>query len=630
MSFMKKNWPLEKERRQRRNNAQMTGPIKTGLRQKFLSAVLLFILLFSTLLYIFFHFSTKQTLIKEFEKRGFAIATHIAFQSEEPLMRPPLSALAKVISTTLNIEDVHYISLLDKDGLRLIGKEKDYIPQPKPLSAKQLNQAKPFVQTILSTEGTQCDFVVPVFGFGEGKQDLNASSATREKAFEKIRIGTVRLGLSPRSIYDEIRKTNANIIIGVSVCLIVGVLLALYLFRIVVLPIQKLANAMKIVSDGEDDFDQDGLPSGRRFRRFNDLDLHIKTHDEIEQLADEFQAMVAKLENSYSHLEEIIKEKIDIAHEKSRLVEDMEKLNRRNETVIKERTREIVEKNLRLYEISEELQFQKEELISMNEQLEKSSRMKSEFLANMSHELRTPLNSIIGFAEVLRERMFGELNDRQEKYLSNILNSGKHLLNLINNILDISKVEAGKMNLIIEAFPINKVIDEVQSIIRTLAYKKNIRLLMEYHNEIMVEGDPSKFKQILYNLISNAIKFTDEKGTVTLTTQEAKIGTYFEGGPGAIPFVLDADGFTLKVVDTGIGIKPEDQERIFNEFEQLDQTSRRKYEGTGLGLTLTRKLVHLHGGHIWVQSEFGKGTEVWVVLPIKAEKIEIDETEETP
>jgi signal transduction histidine kinase/HAMP domain-containing protein len=405
-------------------------------------------------------------------------------------------------------------------------------------------------------------------------------------------------------------------------------LIVLFLSRVIVDPIQKLARAMKIVSAEHNQFDDRGLPVVQHFRRVDDLNLKVQTNDEIEQLADDFRAMVHKLEDSYVRLEDIVADKSRIAHEKTMLADELQKLNLSLEETVRERTREVVEKNLKLYELSEELQFQKEELVNMNEQLEKTSRMKSSFLANMSHELRTPLNSIIGFAEILKDKMFGDFNERQEKYLTHILTSGRHLLQLINNILDLSKVEAGKMKLILEPFSVNRVIDEVQTIIKTLAYKKNIEMQMALCPEVIMYGDISKFKQILYNLLSNAIKFTPEKGSVTISTKEVSAGMVFDGGPGAKPFVAAVKSLLISVIDTGIGIKEEEQEKIFLEFEQTEQTRARGYEGTGLGLALTRKLVHLHSGQIWVKSQPGEGSEFIFVLPIKGTPREEDVIEE--
>lgn len=390
-----------------------------------------------------------------------------------------------------------------------------------------------------------------------------------------------------------------------------GVGLAWHLSHTTVEPIQRLARAMKLVTEEEDEFDVFGLPTGRRFRRVNDFALQIETGDEIQQLAEEFQAMIKKLEKSYAYLEKLIQDK-------NRLAEDLQEMNRRNEAIIRERTREVVEKNLRLYETTEELQLQKDELIIKTEQLEETSRMKSDFLASMSHELRTPLNSIIGFAEVLKHQMFGELNEKQFRYISHVYDAGKHLLDLINNILDISKVEAGKMELLVEPYSLNRLIDEVHNTIRTLAYKKNIEVTLQLGPDLVMQGDAAKFKQILYNLLSNAIKFTDEKGSIWIRTEEVTPGRSFHGGTGSEAFSVAEPSVLLSFQDTGIGIQKEELNKLFMEFEQTSNSRKRGYEGTGLGLALTRKLVLLHGGHIWLTSQPGKGTKVEVVLPQKA------------
>lgn len=400
-----------------------------------------------------------------------------------------------------------------------------------------------------------------------------------------------------------------------------AVALAWQASRTTIAPLHRLVWAMKMVTEEEDEFDVFGLPTGRRFRRVNDFDLHINTGDEIQQLAEEFQAMIKKLEKSYAHLEKIIQDK-------NHLAENLQEMNLRNEAVIRERTREVVEKNLRLYETTEELQLQKDELIIKTEQLEETSRMKSDFLASMSHELRTPLNSIIGFAEVLKHQMFGELNDKQLRYISHVYDAGRHLLDLINNILDISKVEAGKMELLIEPYSLNRLIDEVHNTIRTLAYKKNIDITLQLGPDVVMQGDAAKFKQILYNLMSNAIKFTDEKGTIWIRTEEIPIGQSFPGGTGSEAFTVETPAVLLSFQDTGVGIKQEELGKLFVEFEQTSSSRRKGYEGTGLGLALTKKLVLLHGGHIWLTSQPGKGTKVEVILPQKAvsEKTEEENT----
>ncbi|HYU35259.1 MAG TPA: PAS domain S-box protein [Thermoanaerobaculia bacterium] len=232
--------------------------------------------------------------------------------------------------------------------------------------------------------------------------------------------------------------------------------------------------------------------------------------------------------------------------------------------------------------------------------LQEASRLKSEFLANMSHELRTPLNAVIGFSEFLVDERPGPLNAKQKEYLQDILNSGRHLLQLINDVLDLSKVESGKMELFPETFTLPRAVEEVCSIISPLATKKNITLRREIAPAVgHVTLDQQRFKQILYNLLSNAVKFTEDGGSVEIVAN-----------------LRDPDRVRLQVRDTGIGIKPEDLEKLFIEFQQLDSGFARRHQGTGLGLALTKKIIELQKGSITVESEPRKGSTFTVDLPM--------------
>ena len=237
------------------------------------------------------------------------------------------------------------------------------------------------------------------------------------------------------------------------------------------------------------------------------------------------------------------------------------------------------------------------EIADKSRQLEVASQHKSEFLANMSHELRTPLNAIIGFSEVLNERMFGELNDKQAEYSKDIHASGTHLLSLINDILDLSKVEAGRMELELSDFNLPAAIDSALTLVRERATRRGIALGSSIHDGIGgMTGDERKIRQVLLNLLSNAIKFTPEGGRIDVA---------------AVP---NDGSVEVSVRDTGVGIAPEDHEAVFEEFRQVG-ASAAKQEGTGLGLALARKFIELHGGKIWVTSQVGAGSTFTFTLP---------------
>jgi PAS domain S-box-containing protein len=273
-----------------------------------------------------------------------------------------------------------------------------------------------------------------------------------------------------------------------------------------------------------------------------------------------------------------------------------------------------------------ELKRFEQTLVQKNAELEDASRMKSEFLANMSHELRTPLNAIIGFSEVLRDGLMGELTERQRGFISDIFGSGKHLLSLINDILDLSKVEAGKMTLDLETVSVGSVFVNSLSIIREKAAARRIRLDLDLgvaEDLGAIQADPRKVKQILYNLLSNAVKFTPEGGLVTLRASHVVRASIGHGsGPWSgrhfpLPDSTFADFLEIRVTDSGIGISPEGLEQLFRPFSQIDSGLARKFEGTGLGLAMVKLLAELHGGSVAVESAVGEGSCFTVWLPIR-------------
>ncbi|MFI4962331.1 MAG: PAS domain S-box protein [Legionellales bacterium] len=248
--------------------------------------------------------------------------------------------------------------------------------------------------------------------------------------------------------------------------------------------------------------------------------------------------------------------------------------------------------------LEEQLRNKNIELEAQNKLVQEANRLKSEFLANMSHELRTPLNAIIGFSELMYAGKVGPLAPNHKEYLYDILTSSQHLLQLINDVLDLAKIESGKMYFNPEPIQLDKTIGEVCDILRALVAKKQINLSVTIDNTIgEVSLDPSKFKQILYNYISNAIKFTHEGGHVTVTVHNEGL-----------------DKMRLEVQDNGIGIQEEDINRLFVEFQQLDTSTAKKYPGTGLGLALTRRIVEAQGGQVGVQSKINEGSTFYAIL----------------
>ncbi len=255
-------------------------------------------------------------------------------------------------------------------------------------------------------------------------------------------------------------------------------------------------------------------------------------------------------------------------------------------------------------EIENGLKKAHDELKELASELKHTARVKSEFLANMSHELRTPLNSINGFSEVLYDETFGPLNEKQKKYVNNVLTSGKHLLLLINQILDMAKVEAGKMKLSLSSLPMKSLLNDISMLVADMVSKKKIEMLLNIADDLPnIEADELKVKEIIYNLLSNAVKFTPEGGKIGM--QAKKTDTEIE----------------VVVWDTGVGIAPENMEKIFEGFFRVDTPYSRLTEGTGLGLPLSRNLVELHGGKLSVESAgLNKGTLVRFSLPIVSSK----------
>lgn len=285
---------------------------------------------------------------------------------------------------------------------------------------------------------------------------------------------------------------------------------------------------------------------------------------------------------------------------------------------LQSRERQVSELNERLAQHAEQLEAINHEIARQNLELEQASRMKSEFLANMSHELRTPLNAVIGFSEALKQGLLGKLLPQQEEAVGDIFDSGKHLLALISDILDLSKIEAGKMELQLEPVDIRHLLQSSLTVFKEKALAGRVRLHLEMEALDRVVVDARKTKQIVYNLLSNAVKFTPEGGAVTLCmcrVERERLRGIQMIGEGGFPETDTTHYLEIRVKDTGIGIERADMSRLFQPFVQLDSSLSRRYEGTGLGLALVKQLVDLHGGAVALESEAGCGSEFTVWLP---------------
>jgi len=266
---------------------------------------------------------------------------------------------------------------------------------------------------------------------------------------------------------------------------------------------------------------------------------------------------------------------------------------------------------------------QRRQVVLAKRKAESTNRTKSEFLANMSHELRTPLNHIIGFTELIVDKNFGGLNDTQEEYLNDVLTSSRHLLSLINDILDLSKVEAGKLELNLTEVDLRGLLENGLTMIKEKSLKHGIKISLDVNGiPDTIQADERKLRQIFYNLLSNAVKFTPDGGEIRVAADLADGKQVIRADQGPSNIIRERSAFhgfvQITVADTGIGIKSEDLKRIFSPFEQVESSANRKYQGTGLGLSLTKRLVELHGGHIWTESAGKeKGSTFSFLLPIR-------------
>ncbi len=542
---------------------------RLGLRFKITAYISLVVILTATVLGWFLVRRQVDEISDHLKEKGAVLARNVASVSEYGVLTGDETVFTSIIAGLIKETDVAYCIIYNDEGKPLASTPAlpRNIKGISPTAAYEVSEQALKTDKLKIQSFTEDETKTPVFDIAAPIITEKSPSRSGEEVIfgtdtEVVpeKIGVARIGISLDAMNEQIsqaRRTIRNVTVTV-VLLAIG--MTVFLVRRIVNPVQQLVAATERVASGD-----------------LDKPVMINTNDEIGDLGSSFNKMTQDLKRYRTELEEYSKTL---------------------EQKVEGRT-----KALRLLN---------EDLHRTNKELEAVSQLKSEFLANMSHELRTPLNAIIGFSEILCDQSFGTLNEKQRRYAENVVVSGKHLLQLINEILDLAKVESGKMQLHPETFAVAGMLAEIANFAKGLAAQKEITIRQRLSPRLVtVTADPKKLKQIFYNLLSNAIKFTPNKGWVEISTDV--VGD-FE--------MSDDDQFVLRryaefcVRDNGIGIDKADQARVFQEFQQVDGSYARQYEGTGLGLALTRKLVELHGGSIWLESEKGKGCSFYFTLPV--------------
>ncbi|HZM15872.1 MAG TPA: ATP-binding protein [Candidatus Krumholzibacteria bacterium] len=536
------------------------------LKTKFAVVIGAMILAVAMLITTFLTLQQESTIRDGLARRAVALTENLAYNCQLPLVTQNTASLQRLGNGLLGHAEVAFVQFEDTLGVAMVRvgvhpETLDLIPETSEVQPDGARTA-----WMRGSDGVRyLEVVAPVTLEAAVDGDILASK--RQVGRSEL-IGNVRVGMSSADAEGRIAAmSRLASLLGIAVALAASVVAALVVSRII-RPLTQLMEG-----------------NGRVARGDFSVRLAVGSRDEFGRLAMSWNQMADEIQRSRelatSYLET--------------LRENAEKLEEVNRTLLRK-----------------------------NEEIAKASRMKSEFLAIMSHELRTPLNGIIGFSEVLLDEKFGKLNDKQRRFTENALTSGRHLLRLINDILDLSKIEAGKMEVAPHEFDLRQSLDEIQTLVRNLALKKDIQLHCKPVPELLAKTDPKLFKQVMFNLLSNAIKFTPSGGRVDVVVQCLE-GQSLRVQP--ISHLLPArrrerieshrEYALIEVRDSGIGISPEDHERIFVPFQQLDTSYARRQEGTGLGLALTRRLVRLLGGEISFTSQQGKGSSFVFYMPLQ-------------
>lgn len=495
-------------------------------------------LVHAILMGLFVYHGTRESkeLIRE-EMKGSAknLARIFSTTATNAILSRDLGSLHEYVDKAGREQPISYVIIQDRDGKVLASTR--HIFDGDILTDDVSRRANSASDELLQEADKVIDVTAPIF-IGTKK------------------VGLTRVGISTEQMEQKIAAVRRN---GISMT-ILAILTGSAVAVIIALKVTKGLAGLGRVAGEMSRGNLNERAQADSYRELNEL-AHA-----FNQMSDAIQTREEEIQQSYEELE--------YAHE------------------------ELQTSNEELQSAHEELESSNEELLHANERVMESDRLKSEFLANMSHELRTPLNSIIAVSGILLARMDGDLTEEQEKQVKMVQRGGRNLLELINDILDLSKIESGKMEIFAEEFCINEVVDDLVAMMTPLADEKRLKLSFSKAQEsLLVRSDRNKVKQVISNLLSNGVKFTPRDGAVSIDIKRS-------------------DGsLLLRVSDTGIGIAKDNLDSIFDEFRQVDGSCTREYGGTGLGLAISSRLIKLLGGEIWVESEIGKGSVFTISLP---------------
>jgi signal transduction histidine kinase len=515
-------------------------------------------------------FLTKQqerTIREELLARALALTENLAYNCQLPLAAENRTSLGRLAQGLLKQDEVSYVEFQSTTGEYLAREGNNSTGDPGVEDVRDVVEHGAGTRSawVRTADGrTFVDVQTTVVVEGEDETSVeNDILATNRQA--DVELGRVRVGLTTAPAQQRIAHLRRLAgLLGLAAA-VLGSFIAAALIHVLTRPMSQLMEGNRRVARG--DFS---------------LRLEVRSGDEFGRLAGSYNQMADEIQRSHELADSYL----------ASLRANAERLEEANRA-----------------------------LQQSNAELAKASRMKSEFLAVMSHELRTPLNVIIGFSEVLLDEQFGKLNPKQARYADNVLSSGRHLLSLINDILDLSKVEAGRMKVAAEPFDLKHTIDEIHSLVRNLATRKDLEVKCAEAPALTPITDPKIFRQVMLNLLSNAIKFTPAGGKVEFGVRCID-GRALRSDAAARSLppsrrlaIVPRPVLVVEVRDTGIGIAAEDHEKIFHAFQQVDASYARRQEGTGLGLALSRKLVTLLGGDIWFTSVPNEGTTFWFYVP---------------